>query len=293
MSGSQPSYVQAESVDEACELLADHGHDAKVLAGGQSLSLLLRQDLLDPTVIVDVSEIPELGGIGVADGTVAIGAATTYNELRDHEVASTFGCLGDAVGVIADEQIRNLGTIGGAVAHADSALDILPPLRCLEATLVLAGPGGRREVPFEEFYTGYMTTELGDDEVVLEIRFEASADRRGSAYEKFANVSGGWATVGVGSRVELSADGDRIEEAHVVLAAVDDTPVRAGTAADVLVGSTPDGDTIDEAADAIPDDIDPLEDIAGSAEYKRTIASRLGRRSLHTALDRAAGGERA
>lgn len=289
MSKSQPSYLKPDSLAEACDVLSTRGKDAKVVAGGQSLSLLLRQDLLDPAVIVDISELSELGGIEVDSGRVSIGATATYSSLASHDITDGYRALGDAVAVIGDVQVRNLGTIGGAVAHADPSLDILPALLCADAELGLAGPDGRRSVPFEEFYEAYMQTALDDGEILAEITFDLPTEPYGSAYEKYANVDGGWAIVGVNSLLELSDDGSRIETARLALTAVDDTPVRAPSAETRLEGTTPSENVLDDAADAIPADINPLEDISGSIEYKETLAVRLGRRSLDRALERATG----
>jgi len=287
MSRTEAGYVAPESVDDACAVLDEYGYDAKVMAGGQSLSLLLRQNLLDPTVIVDISEIPALAGITATDEAVSIGATTTYNELRSHEITAEYGCLDDAVSVIADEQIRNQGTIGGAVAHADPSLDVLPPLLCLNSTVTVIGPDGERTMPFAEFYSGYMETELGDGEVVASIDFDRIDGAHGSTYEKFANVEGGWATVGVGVAITLTDDHEAIEHAAVALSAVGDTPIHSPGAEAALEGAAPVEATIETAADAIPDDIDPLDDISGSAAYKSSIAKRLGKRNLQTAIDRA------
>jgi len=289
MSNSQRSYLKPDSLTEACNVLSTRDQDAKVVAGGQSLSLLLRQDLLDPAVIVDISEMSELGGIEVGSERARVGATTTYSSLASHDITDIYSALGDAVAVIGDVQVRNIGTIGGAVAHADPSLDILSPLLCADAELGLAGPDGRRSVPFEEFYEAYMQTALDDGEILAEITFDLPTEPYGSAYEKHANVDGGWATVGINSLLELTDDRSRIETARLALTAVDDTPVRAPSAETHLEGATPTEDVLDDAAEVIPTDINPLEDLSGSIGYKETLAVRLGRRSLDRALERATG----
>jgi carbon-monoxide dehydrogenase medium subunit len=293
MSESTPGYRRPDTLEETCDLLAEHEHDARLVAGGQSVSLLLRQDLLDPSVIVDVSDLEALDGIRVEEDGVRIGGTTTYAALGDHEVARTHEVFGDAVAVIADEQVRNLGTVGGAVAHADPSLDVLPPLLCLDATVHLAGPDGSRSVAFEDLYTGYMATDLDQDEVIEAITVERPSGPDGSAYEKYATVEGGWATVGVASRLELATEGDRIASARVALAAVADTPVRARAAEEHLEGHPPTADRLTAASERIPADIEPLEDLAGSAAYKESLAVRLGERSLERSAGRASGGESA
>lgn len=291
MSDTQDPYVRPDSIDEACEILRTHGPDAKVVAGGQSLSLLLRQNLLDPAVIVDVSELPGMQGIRTDEERIHVGATTTYTTLETDDRIEEVGALADSVDVIADAQVRNLGTIGGAIAHADPSLDVLPPLLCLDATLVVAGPDGRRTVEFDAFYDGYMETDLGDGEVVAGLSIRAPRPGSGSAYEKYASVDGGWATVGAASAIELDADGDTIERARVALAAVDDTPVRAPTAESRLEGEPATDDVLADAADQIPEDIAPLEDLSGSVPYKESLSVRLGTRSLERSLERAQRGE--
>jgi len=289
MSETHAPYVTPDTVEAACDILATHGRDAKVVAGGQSLSLLLRQDLLDPAVIVDIGDLPELSGVSVTDGRVRIGATTTYSDLEASDAIQGIGSLQDAVDVIGDPQVRNLGTVGGALAHADPSLDILPPLLCLDATLDVVGPDGERSVPLAEFYDGYMKTDLNDGEIIAAVAFPTPATA-GSAYEKRANVKGGWATVGIASAIDLADDGT-IGTAHVALAAVDDTPVRAPAAEDDLEGAAPTADTIAAAAERIPGEINPLSDISGSVSYKKSLSVSLGRRSLRRASERAAGGD--
>ena len=293
MNKSHPSYVTPESIDEVSNLLDEHGQDAKLMAGGQSLSLLLRQDLLDPVVIVDISQIDGLNDITTVGGEVRIGATTTYDDLESHPIAREYTCLGDAVDVIADQQIRNLGTVGGAVAHGDPSLDVLPPLVCLDARLHVVGKDSERRVPFPEFYQSYMMTDLADDELVAGIEFDAIDAPHGSAYEKFANVRGGWATVGVGSVITLADDGETIETARVALSAVDDTPVRAPSAEEILEDATASDNVAKRAAAEIDHDIEPLDDLAGAADYKADLAIRLGARNIRTAIDQAKGGETA
>jgi carbon-monoxide dehydrogenase medium subunit len=248
----------------------------------------LRQGLLDPSVVVDISEVPPLSGITVDDGTVRIGAATTYAALQAHAASSRFASLGDAIDVIADPQVRNMGTIGGAISHADPSLDIVPNLLCLDATVHLGSADGSRMVPVSEFCRGYMETDLQKNELVEGITFPELTAGWGSDYTKHSNVKGGWATVGVGSRIELS-DAGRCETVRIGLTAVDTTAVRSPTAEEALTGVEPTDEAISAAADAVVEDIDPIEDISGSVEYKENLAASLTRRSLRGAIERAGG----
>ena len=290
LTDSDVRYEVPSTVEETRSLLADSPPGTKIVAGGQSLMLLLRQGLLNPELLIDISDVPAYNTISIAADRVTIGATTTYTQLESHEVSSMFQLLGDAVSVIADSQIRNLGTIGGALGHADPALDILPPLLCLDAAVQIGGPQGMRTVPLEEFCEGYMMTDLEGDELIEAITFRRSA-RSGSVYEKHSNVKGGWSTVGVGATVTLSNSGDRIDEASVALAAVSDTPVRAPSVEELLGESAISKEMIARAAAAVENDIDPLDDVSGSARYKQRLAQTLTRRALTGAVERA-GGER-
>lgn len=280
-------YERPKRRAQARELLADHGASAKLTAGGQSLSLLLRQNLLDPEVIVDISGISELEGVSVTDGVIEVGAVTTYDDLGGHAVSSDVGILGDAVSVIADPQVRNMGTIGGAVSHADPSLDLIPPLVCLGADVVVGSADGSRVVSLEEFTQGYMMTDLAKDELVEAVRFAEPDDATGSAYEKHSNVKGGWATVGAGAVVEL--DSDTVADASVALAAVGDTAMRATSVEDALVGQDVSTEAIESTVADVSADIDPLDDISGSAGYKSAIAGTLTKRALQRAVERAGG----
>lgn len=281
------TYERPEERAQARELIAEHGASAKLTAGGQSLSLLLRQNLLAPEVIIDISGITELEGVSVTDGVVDIGAVTTYDELGNHPISSNSPILNDAILVIADPQVRNLGTIGGAISHADPSLDIIPPLLCLGADVVIGSTDGSRVVPLGEFTQGYMMTNLAKNELVEAVRFDEPDDSTGSAYEKHSNVKGGWATVGVGAVVRL--DGDQVDDVSVALAAVGDTTVRATSVEEALADESASPETIASAATEVTADIDPLDDISGSASYKTSIAQTLTKRALQTAVERAGG----
>lgn len=281
-------YERPDTVEDARALLDRFGQDAKLTAGGQSLMLLLRQGLLAPEVVVDVSEIPALDGTTVEDGTVRIGATTTYAALGDHRISTRFSALGDAIAVIADPQVRNRGTIGGAIGHADPSLDLVPNLLCLDAEVHLGSVDGERSVPLAEFCQGYMQTDLAANELVEAVTFADDADGWGSDYTKHSNVKGGWATVGATSRVKLSAAG-RCEDVRVGLAAVAETAVRSSSVEEALTGQEPDDETVSSAATAVGNDIDPLDDLSGSASYKEDLAVTLTERSLRSAIERAGG----
>lgn len=281
-------YERPRDLDTVRGLLAEHGSSAKLTAGGQSLMLLLRQGLLDPAVLVDISDVGALSGIEVEDGTVTVGAATTYSALESHPVAARTGGLADAISVIAGPQVRNMGTVGGAVSHADPALDVVPVLLSLDAKVRVGSTDGTRTVPLSEFSTGYMETDLRSDELVEAILFD-DGDEWASAYEKHSNVKGGWATVGAAANVRLSSDGETVEAVRVALAAVADTAVRATSVEAELAGEPAAQARVAVAAERVRDDIDPLDDLSGSASYKAALAETMTERAVVSAIERAGG----
>jgi carbon-monoxide dehydrogenase medium subunit len=284
-------YLRPGDLGDARAALAEHGADATVTAGGQSLSLLLRQGLLDPAVLLDVGSVPSLAGVEVTPDRVTVGAVTTYSALESHTVSSSVPMLGEAVEVIADRQIRNLGTVGGAVAHADPSLDVVPPLLCLDATVHLGSVDGERAEPLSAFHDGFMTTTLAADELVEAVSFPNDTADWGSAYTSHSPVERGWSSAGVAARVRLGDDGDAVAEARCAAGALADTGVRLPTVEAALSGASTDADAVARAAAAVGDDIDPLDDTTGSTEYKTDLATVLVERTVARAVERARAGE--
>jgi len=285
-SDGEVQYKVPQTPQETRSLLRESPPNAKIVAGGQSLMLLLRQGLLNPNFIIDISSVPEYSQISVNGDDITIGATTTYTKLREHPISSSYPMLEDAVSVIADPQVRNKGTIGGAVGHADPAHDILPPLLCLEATVSVGGSDGTRTIPLSEFHSGYMTNDLDPEELIEAIKIQ-NAKWDGSAYKKQSNVKGSWSTVGVSASISLRDNGERIDDVNVALAAVADTPIRSPTVEKKLTGSKPSKKLLNEAADVVKDDIDPVDDTSGSAQYKNRLAKAMTQRTLQSALERA------
>jgi carbon-monoxide dehydrogenase medium subunit len=284
---SETAYYTPETVEHARQHLATEEF-VKVVAGGQTLMLLVRQGFVDADALVDVSDVSTLSGIDVADGTATIGATTTYRELATHDLGSQVAMLGETATVVGDRQVRAMGTVGGALGHADPAFDLLPTLCCLDAEIDLGSTDGERTVPIERYLVGHMRTECEPDELIERVRFDVDSEM-GTAYEKHARVEDGWATVGTAAAVTTAAG--RFEDVRVGLAAVADTAIRSPAVEDALVGEPATDDAIEAASEAVVEDIDPLDDLSGSAEYKRSLAPTLVERTLGTALDRA-GGER-
>ncbi|WP_161625150.1 FAD binding domain-containing protein [Halosimplex carlsbadense] len=285
---SDADYHRPETVEAACRRLRDADGRARVVAGGQTLMPLVRQGLVDTDAFVDVSAIPALSGVAREDGRATVGATTTYAELAAHELSDRVAALGEACAVVADRQVRSLGTVGGAVAHGDPTFDLLAPLRALDAEVRLAAPDGRRRVPLDSFLVGHLRTDRREDELVTGVTVERpEPGRSGSAYERHAAVESGRATAGVAARVAL-ADG-AFETVRVACSAVADTPARAHAVEDKSVGEAATADVVAAASERVSEDIDPIDDEAGSATYKRRLAATLTERSLLAAVRRAGG----
>ena len=282
-------YEAPKTVSEAVELLAEHQDEASVLAGGQSLIPLLALRLARPAVLIDINGIGELSGVSAADGWVAIGAMTREYVAEESEtVADTVPLLAAALPLIGHEAIRNRGTIGGSLAHADPAAELPAVARALDAEFVVYGQSGERVVPAAEWFEGYLTTSRRPDELLVEVRFPAAGRGTGISFQEVARRHGDFAIVGLAASLTLSEGA--ISDARLAFAGMSDVPVRAGDAEDLLVGERPSAELFDEAARRATDDIDPPADLHGSADYRKKVAAALVRRGLRAAADNA--GER-
>ncbi len=284
------AYHRPDSVDEALTILAQHGGDAKPLAGGQSLIPAMNFRLARPAVLVDLNRLTTLAGIrGGADG-LRIGAMTRQRAVeRDATVARDAPLLAEALPHIAHPQIRTRGTVGGSLAHADPAAELPAVMVALGATFELHSPRGKRSIPAEEFYTGLFTTALAADELLVEITIPPRAPHSGSSFMEVSRRHGDYALAGVAAVVTLDvAGGGRCREARIALLSVGDGPVLARKAARAIVGEEPTAKAIQEAADAAATkDVDPPGDIHASAAYRRQLVSVLVRRTLQSAFERA------
>jgi len=278
-------YYTPESIPAVQRRLATTDGFTKVLAGGQTLSLLVRQGLVDADALVDVGEVPELSGVTVSDDSAEIGATTTYAALRADALTDRIAVLDDACSVVGDRQVRTMGTVGGAVCHADPALDVVAALLCLDARVTVGSVAGRRSVPIEDFLVGHMRTDLADDELLESLTVAVPGAQSGTAYEKYAPVETTWATVGAATW--LTIESGEITDARVALTAVGDTAVRSPGVESALVGETASQSTLAEASERVVEDIDPIDDGAASAAYKREIAPTIVERSLAQSLERA------
>jgi aerobic carbon-monoxide dehydrogenase medium subunit len=271
-------YKAPTSVDEALQLLAEGGDDAKIIAGGQSLLPVMKLRLAAPELLVDLAKIDSLKGVRDDGDAIVIGAMTPHFEVvRDPLVAEHASLIARCVETVADPQVRHRGTIGGACAHADPASDIPAPMVALDVEFVVAGAGGRRRVAAVEFFQDLFTTALGDDEILVEVRVPKYTGW-GSAYEKFVRVKQQWAIAGVAATVRT--EGGTIAEARLALTNMGPTPVRARAAEQALAGVAVEPDAVAGALSSIADGTAPPTDINGDPEYRRHLVSILGRRAV-------------
>ncbi|MBS1886187.1 MAG: FAD binding domain-containing protein [Actinobacteria bacterium] len=287
-------HLSAGSIDEAVALLLEHGDDVKILAGGQSLVPLMNMRLAQPAVLVDIGRTPGLDAIAV-DGALRIGATARQSAvLRSPAVAAAAPLLTDALQWVSHPAIRNRGTFGGSVAHADAAAELPSALLALDAEMVARGPQGERTIPAGDFFVTYFTSALEEDEVLTEVRVppRSPAERTGAKFLEIARRHGDFALVGVAVSLSLDAE-DAIAGARVALCGVADVPLRARAAEAALVGTRA-GDVAaaTEAGRLAAEGLEPPSDVHASARYRVDAATTLVRRALLAASPTAPGGER-
>ncbi|HUK59071.1 MAG TPA: xanthine dehydrogenase family protein subunit M [Stellaceae bacterium] len=281
------TYLEPSSVDETLAALVQHGVDAKLIAGGTGLVNLMKQRLVRPSFVIGLRALKPLAGIA-ENGGLRIGALTTLQSLATSAVvARAAPLLAEACGHVATVRVRSMATLGGAVAHADPHLDTPPTLIALDGRIVARSQRGQREIPADQFFTGFYETVLEPDELVTEILVPAQPAGTGTAFLKFLPAThDDYATVSVAARVTLGANG-AIAGARVALGAAAMVPVRATAVESALQGATPDEKTFQAAAPLVAGAIDPIEDFRGSADYKRKMAAVFVRRALAQAAARA------
>jgi carbon-monoxide dehydrogenase medium subunit len=282
-------YFRPQSLDEALSLLAEHGGDAKPLAGGQSLIPAMNFRIATPSVLVDLNGLPELSYIKEDSGDVRIGGMARQRAVeRSSLVSERVPLITEAMPHIAHPAIRNRGTVGGSLAHADPAAELPAVMLALKARLIVSSKSGRREVPAEEFFVGLFSTGVHQGELLTEIRIPPRPKRSGFAFQEVSRRHGDFALVGAAAMVQLDDNG-RCGEARIALLSVGDRPMLAEHAAKALAGQPPSPESIRAAADlAATRDIDPSSDIHASARYRRQLAKVLTRRVLERAFERAA-----
>jgi CO/xanthine dehydrogenase FAD-binding subunit len=279
-------YEAPRTVSEAVESLAEHQDEASVLAGGQSLIPLLALRLAHPAVLIDINGIAELSGVAKTDGWVAIGAMTREYVAEESEtITDHVPLLAAALPLIGHEAIRNRGTVGGSLAHADPAAELPAVARALDAEFVVRGPSGERVIPAAEWFEGFLTTSRRPDELLTEVRFPAAGRGTGVSFQEVSRRHGDFAIVGLAASLTLSEGA--ISDARLAFSGLSDVPVRAGDTEDLLVGERPSAELFDEAARRATGDADPPADLHGSADYRKKAAAAVVRRSLREAADNA------
>lgn len=279
-------YQAPGSLAEAFALLREHGEDAKVLAGGHSLLPAMKLRLTQPDVLIDLRRIPGLSGIRVDADTLVIGALTTHTEVGTSEdVRRLLPGLADTASVIGDLQVRNRGTMGGSVAHADPAADLPVTLTALDASFVLASAAGERTVAADDFFVDFFTTAVEPDEILTAIRIPLPSTRARTSYAKLPHPASGYVVVSAAAALTVDDTG-ACAGARVVLGGVAGTPHRATRAEAALAGQALTPEVMAAAAEQAADGIDPHADSYADEDYKRHMAVVYARRAIEAAAAR-------
>lgn len=281
-------YERPASLEEACRLLQQHGDEGKILAGGHSLLPLMKLRLAVPSVLIDLGGLAELRYIRDHGDHIHIGAMTPYVDLEDsHVLRQRVPFLAEAAGMVGDAQVRNRGTLGGAIAHADPAGDMPAVVSALGVTIVARGPNGERMIAVDDFFQDIFTSTLQPDEIVTEIRVptpHAPDDPVQAAgnYQKFRRRMIDWAIVG--AAVNVTRSNGSVGSASVVLTNVGPKPMRASAVEQALAGRPVTAETIREAAEQADQGIDPSPELYASGDYKKHLAKVMTRRALSVAF---------
>ena len=278
-------YHSPQSRSEALELLAEHGDDAKILAGGQSLMPLMNMRLVRPGVVVDINGIADLTQITPEqDGGLSVGALTRHRQIEQSSlVRERFPLLAEAVPNIGHFQIRNRGTVGGSLAHADPAAEIPALSLTLDAEFVVAKRGSERVVNAKDFFVTHLTTVLESDEMLTQVRFPSPQQPWQWGFQEVCRRDGDFALVGAVAMLQLDASGV-CQQGRITIFGAGGTPLRMSAAEGILQGSRVDADVRQQAAHAVSQALDPISDIHASAEYRKDVGGVMARRALEQAL---------
>ena len=277
-------YVAPTTLDEALGVLQEHGEDAKVLAGGQSLIPLLKLRFAAPQVIVDINGLSELGQLEEEDGGLRIGALVRHKTCEQSELLQgRYGTMGDAAPMISDPIVRNLGSVGGSLAHADPQGDWGSVMLAMRAEITAQSSSGSRTIPIDEFFQGPFTTVLEPTEILTEVHVPDSGTRAGGSYLKLERKVGDYATVGVA--VHLSFSNGSVSQAGIALTGVGARNLRAEAAEQALAGQALDDQAIAEAARLAAEEADPRTDVRGTKDYKRNVVRVFTERGLRKAAE--------
>ncbi|AXG11255.1 FAD binding domain-containing protein [Haloplanus rubicundus] len=278
-------YERPETVDEALDLLTEYP-EAEVLAGGHSLLPTMKSGLASPDLLVDISRIDEMRGIDHADGTVSIGGLTNYATIDESEVVrENVTVFAEAAHAVGDVQVRNRGTVGGNLAHADPASDLPAAALAADATMVVRGPDGERRVDADDFFFGMYATDVAEDELLTHVEFPARPAATG-AYAKKPSPSSGYAMVGVA--VSLTVDAGIVEDVGVAANGIMDHGVRLDPVEEALRGTTPDDELVRRAAESAADELDEMmmmDDLQASAAFRAQLLESYAERALREAGD--------
>jgi carbon-monoxide dehydrogenase medium subunit len=279
-------YIAPQTLDEAIRALTDHGEDAKLLAGGHSLLPLLKLRLAHPGLLIDLNRIPGLNAVSQQDDKIVIGALATHYQIESSELLQKrCPLLLETAREIGDVQVRNRGTIGGSLTHADPSADWPAAILALGGELTLRGPKSERSVRAEDFFVGPMTTAIYPNEILTEIRVPVFQRRHGSAYEKMAQQASGFAIVGVAVSLRLDAKG-RCAEIGVGVTGLSDKPFRAHAVEERLRGNKLMPKLIEASAAQVANGIDPLEDLHAAAPFRAHLARVYTARAIQQAAKR-------
>jgi carbon-monoxide dehydrogenase medium subunit len=281
-------YVAARSVEEALQLMATHGEDGKLLAGGHSLIPAMKLRLTSPGVLIDLGTVPGLRGVRIDGNHLVIGALTVHAHVAVSDlVRKHVPGLADAASVIGDVQVRNRGTIGGSVAHADPAADLPVILTALNAAMVVQSPAGNRVIAVDDFFTDFFTTAMSPNEILTEIRVPIPPAGSGSAYAKLPHPASGYVVVSAGALITRQASGSCVS-ARLAIGGLGSGPIRAIATEMELQGKPLTSQVIAAAAVKAAEETDPDGDTYASAEYKRHVATVYARKAIEAAVQRAA-----
>jgi carbon-monoxide dehydrogenase medium subunit len=279
---AQFEYHKASTVKEALDLLGKYKDEAKLLAGGHSLLPAMKLRLAQPKHLIDIGKVSGLSGVKEDGGTLVIGAMTTHYAIESSALLkSKCPLLPEVAGHIGDPMVRNMGTIGGSLAHADPAADWPAAAIALNADLVAEGPKGKRTIKADDFFKGLLTTALADDEILTEIRVPATAANVKSAYVKFPHPASRFAVVGVAA--VLTMDGGKVSKASIGITGAGSKAVRAKGVEAAITGKAADAASIQAAAEKGADGVDVQPDLQGSEEYKKHLLKVFSKRAIEAA----------
>src|SRR5262245_20733568 len=278
-------YIVPQNIDEALRALAAHGEEAKLLAGGHSLLPLLKLRLASPKLLIDLSKVPGLSGIVQQDDKIVVGAVATHYQIESSELLrAKCPLVPQAAAAIGDVQVRNRGTVGGSLVHADPSADWPAAIIALGGELKLTGPKGQRQIAAEEFFLGPMTTAIEPTEILTEVRLPMSSRRSGSAYLKMAQQASGFDVVGVAGWLSMDNKG-RCEDIGVGVTGLSEKPFRAKAVEERLRGNKLTPKLLQQSAEQVTEGREPLEDLHASAKFRAHLAQVYTSRALQEAIN--------